>query len=245
MEIVSENNTENFFQFEFRDGGNYFTSGHSIHNGFKIFSLFQNKRDVVHALSGIEHEAIFPFARMDEDKYFFVKYYYDENGDEIQDSRRIMAWRDNKLVEYENITGLFSYGVVLENKLYYTVYNQSKDVFDLYYLDVNNFNSKGILVEKDLESGQIYLYNNKLNKSDNHMIYSDDDEYKKMDLNYFDDNEDIIIQIQEIGVEIPALFVIDARTKEVIGKADDVIDFKVQDGKIIVYCHGHIDIIER
>lgn len=88
--------------------------------------MFQNKRDVVHALSGIEHEAIFPFARMDEDKYFFVKYYYDENGDEI-----------------------------------------------------------------------------------------------------------------------PALFVIDARTKEVIGKADDVIDFKVQDGKIIVYCHGHIDIIER
>lgn len=147
---------------------------------------------------------------------------------------------EKKLIEYTNAHGLISYGTVIGNKLYYTVYNEIDDNFSLYSLLRDDFDSVPELEKEDLKDGRIYSQGDVLYFTDKDTIFSDNKEFKNEAQNYFiGENYLVQYQIQNDGSINANL--IDTDTGKNVFNAKNIVDFKVTDKEIIFYCYGSIE----
>lgn len=240
--IVQESNVENYVQYEFNSGSNYYTAGHSITNGFEILYADKDKIESVYKLEDAANEAIFPLAT-DGEHVFFVKTHYDSNNN--PDENTIVSLNENnELEEHISMESHIDSGVIVSGKLYFTTYEIESDTYDLYSLSLEDMSGEPVLEKGDLVSGELYEHNNQLYLSDDDTIYCGTDSFKKSSLNYFFDENQILVQIHPNESADLALDVIDTNTKKVIGTAINVIDFEVKDDEVIVYCDGEIEHIE-
>jgi len=228
-------NIVNHMIYEFSPQAGYMTAGHSIDLGFEIITI----NSVVQTVYSMKpNEGIFPVAFYGND-YYFIKTQYDKNGIEVD---RVLVKFDNenkKLIEFTNAHGLISYGTIIGNKLYYTVYNENSNNYSLYSLLRDDFNSIPELEKENLENGEIYSQGGVLYLTSKNSIISDDKEFKKESQNYFiGENYLVQYQIQKEG-ELYAVL-INTDTGETILTAENIVDFTVSDEEIVFYCDGSV-----
>lgn len=174
---------ENYFQYRFQTPDvNVFTSGNSINNNFKIIEYKDDKINVLHTMG--KNEAIFPLAKKNSNELFFVKYYYDKDGNEDINSREIVLYNKNN----DKFTSIFKGDGILissgsyENKmLYFTAYNNEKDNYDVYKIKIGQKPEK---IQEGALSPYINIYDGKLYVDTEFTVDGDGNKFQKA-VNYF------------------------------------------------------------
>ena len=195
--VASLNDTLNFYQFNFKDNSKIFTSGNSYTNNYSILEL--NNNELVEVAQFGDSEGIFPLATSD-DSYFFIHTYYDDNGDEYVEKREVLKMDNtNSYDQLSPIPNVYGYmiteGVCIYNTLYFSAYEAEGDSYSIYSVDYNNSDSKPQLVHKDLDSPNIYKYNNELVLSDDLYINIQNKQFEKGNENYIYNNSLVQITI--------------------------------------------------
>lgn len=235
--VKEKNTTQNYMQFEFNNlETNIYTTGHSIKNHYKIIEKGDSKINTLYEME--ENEAIFPFAYQDENNMYFLKTSYDSDGNEIYKERIICQFemKSKQLKEIKSTKGLLaSNGVIIDDLLYFTVYNEANNNYDLYSLNINNID-KVELISKGLVTGEVYNHNGELWVSDKNKIYNYKDnsvQFSKKILNYF--YLDKLFQIDINNEGDLELTITNITTKKIENTFDKIVDVRVQNNEIYVY----------
>lgn len=243
--VTDKNTTQNYMQFEFNDlNSDVYTTGHSIENGYKILKKENDKLSILYKMK--ENEAIFPLAYKDEQTMYFLKTSYDSNGNEIYNDRIICEFelKSKKLKELKITKGyLTSYAVVIGDFLYFTVYNEKNNDYNLYKINMNK-KDKILLINTGLITEEIYNNNGRLLVSNKDKIYDYKDNkihFSKKKLNYFYLNYLFQIDINNEGDL--QLTVTDIKTNKILKVLDKIIDIRVENDKIYIYTLEKIIVI--
>lgn len=235
--VTGKNTTQNYMQFEFNDlKANIYTTGHSIENNYKIIEKKCDKTSVLYEMK--ENEAIFPLAYKNEQIMYFLKTTYDSSGKEIYNDRVVCKFElKNKQLKELNATKGFltSNAVIIDNLLYFTVYNEENNNYDLYRIDVNE-EDKTVLINTGLITGELYNNNGRLLVSNQDKIYDYEDNtiyFPKKILNYFYLNRLFQIDINNEGDL--RLTITNIETNKIENTFDKVVDVRVQNDKVYVY----------
>lgn len=240
--VEKQSNSQNYFQYGFNIESRYFTSGNSITNNFEILYVDSVSIKSIIKLKDEKYQSIFPLTT-DGDHILFIQLYYDKKGNET--NRKLVSLKkDSELIEYKKVKGLVTWGAILSNNLYYTVYNDKSNNYSLYRLDLSNYNNNPTLIENNINQPELYLHNQKIYESDKDRIFNGDDYFDKAVLNYFYDEYNTLIQINPNKEGQIALSVINTSNKNLVKSVNDVIDYSIQSGVLKVYCEGRTENIE-
>lgn len=235
--VEQDFNILNFMQYSFSNQSKYYTSGHSYENGFEILKVNNNKIEHIYRPKDSEKVAIFPFASNNNiNIYSFVT--YDSNNKEMN-RYLIELQKENNLINYKEVDGLITSGVIIKDKLYYTVYNVENDKFSLYNITLGNYNDKPSLVTTNLESGDIFNCNDELYLSDEKYIYNDNNKFNKKHTNLFIKDNLIQMYINEKGSVI--LEVYNITKQKIIKKYSDAIGYDINNNELTIYCYGNME----
>ncbi|MFT8928814.1 MAG: hypothetical protein ABF969_05710 [Sporolactobacillus sp.] len=143
-----ENAGTNLFQYEFPEKTNIYTTGDSIKNNFKIVKIISGKIKVLYKVN--KNQALIPLTT-NGSRYYFVHAFYDSKGKEISNTRRIALFNFHKktLSDFPKSSGLISKGTLIDNELYYTIYNKSKDNYELFKVNTSKVSN----IPRFLKSG--------------------------------------------------------------------------------------------
>jgi hypothetical protein len=239
--VKKQSNFQNYFQYGFNVDSKYFTSGNSITNNFEILFVDGVNIKSIVKLKDKKNQSIFPLST-DNNHILFIQLYYDKNGNEI--NRKLVSLTNNsELIEYKKVKDLVTWGTILSNNLYYTVFDDKSNNYSLYRLDLSNYNNNPVFIEKNINQPELYVHNNKIYKSDKNRIYNGNDYYDKSSLNFFYDEYNILIQINPNKEHI-VLSVVNTANKHLEKSLNDVIDYSIQNGVLKVYCAGRTENIE-
>ncbi|AXM89250.1 hypothetical protein CI793_00910 [Anoxybacillus ayderensis] len=242
--IKQQTNQPNYIVYAFSTKSPYYTAGDSTGRDFSLFTIKGNEIEKVY--DGRKGEAIFPLAD-DGNYHVFIRMYLDNDGEEV--SRSIIRWdeKEKSFIKYSHVKGLVSYGAIMHEKLYYTVYEPYKDYYTMYVLDLSNENNQPRLVESGLKAGELYVIDGALYRSDEEKIYADNGRtFKKKLINYIDKENRLLIQMYPNSDGDLLLDIIQVETNKKIVSVKDVIDFSTERGKVIVYSQeGRKEIIVR
>ncbi|TDQ33780.1 hypothetical protein [Aureibacillus halotolerans] len=242
--IVEKNDTLNYFQFDFKTpDASIYTTGHSIENNYKIIQKNGNETTVLLSMEPLE--AIFPLALKDENKAFFIKSYYDEEGSELYNQRAIveMDLEKKQLKKLSNTEGLLTtFGVYHKDQLYFTTYIGEDDSYNLYRIDGSNLQNVPELVFEKLETPEVYVSGDQLWLSNKNSIYYDEKTLPKGNFNYFYRGK--LIQINANSSEDLVLNIIDVNSEVKEETIERIVDFKVEGKTMTVYTHDGIQSIE-
>lgn len=243
--VVNRNESFNYFQFEFNDlTSNLYTTGHSTDNQYKMFAIVDNKIDVLATMP--KNTGLFPLA-YDSATPFFIKTYYNNIGigEENYEMREIVLFdiENQTFRSFENTKGqMISKGVYENNNLYYSVYNQIDDDYDIFILNIAESTNIPTLLYENVISSDIYMNNGELLISDTSEIYSEFTNFPKASLNYFYDELLLQIEIQETGTL--GLAMTNTITKEKTTLSTEIQDFIVSDNTITIYENNEIKILK-
>lgn len=240
--VVEKNEEANYFQYGFNDlETDIYTTGNSVdtNHNYKIIKMLDKKTETLYEMK--DNEGIFPLAYKDEENMYFIKCTYGDDNKELYADRVICKFNEKtkKLEELDATKGLMtSYGVVIDDLLYFTVYediNYKDYAFTLNKMDLNaNNNIKQ--VDANLAEGEVYNNNGKLWVSDKANIYeyeNNKNKYPKKSLNYFYKNELYQLGLNdEHHVSIAILSEGDGKVE--FGR-ENVIDVRVEDGIPNIY----------
>ena len=197
------NSTKNQFQYSV-DNNNLYIDGNSINNNFKLLELRGNS--IKKLFNFPNNESFFPLGRYG-DKIYLTHYFYNDDGKEKIDKRRISIYdiKTSKFTDFKKTTGLIDYGVLTMNEIYYTIYDVKKDRYSLMKIRKEGINDAPELVRSELKDGVILANENELYYSDGEKLISSKKQYKKEPVNFFhskilyqfyvDDNEQLCIRI--------------------------------------------------
>lgn len=240
--VIQRNDTPNYFQFEFNDlATNVYTAGHSLNLNFKIIKIGKDKISTLYQADVAD--GIFPLAYRNSEQMYFLKCTYNKSGEELYGDRVICSFSEKtkKLTEIPSTKGMRSlYGTLIKNTLYFTVYDENTDRFELYSLDRSGKGTPTLLL-KDLISGEIYNHNGTLWVSDNSTIYTYEDHkasFPKKSLNYF-----FLDRLFQIGPNAQGdleLLVTNLNTGNLEADINGIVDVRASGNKISVYTYKGI-----
>lgn len=239
--LIERNEEPNYFQYGFNDlDSQVYTTGHSAdkeHN-YKIIKMNEKDTETLYEMK--PNEGIFPLAYKDYENMYFIKCTYDDNNEEVYADRVICKFNatTKKLEVIDATKGLMtSYGVVIDDLLYFTVYNDidiENYTFILNKMDLES--SKIEQVDDKLAEGEVYNNNGKLFVSDQVNLYeykNNKNKYTKKSLNYFYDG--LLYQVAPNDEMRIQLSCIDENLSEVAMGSGNLIDFEVKDGDVYAY----------
>ena len=206
-------------------------------SNYRIIRLDGNEiNTVVEMDSG---QGVFPLAT-DGKRHFFVIEV------DSMESYKIVELEYQSLIEYPKAKGLVVGGALLDNKLYYTHYEENDDSHSLYKLDIEKKSNEPELILVGLSDSEVYSYNGEIyvtNKGKISSINNEKKYYESKSINFFDEENDILVQIEVQGIDL-ILQIVDCYTKEIIGTAMDPLDFDINNKEVTVYCKNDIITID-
>ena len=236
--VYSENTLGNFFQYCFHTDCDLFTSGHSTQGFFKIVKKEQHA--VKQLLTIQDKGSIFPSGcDVNRNLYFFTRGY--DANDTI---RRIVQFKDGKLMQYKNTGGNIIDGLLYKNQLYYTAYDEEKDYFSLHSIDIRDYDSKPKEYDCQLEDSILFEYDSKIYVASREKIYNmenEGDSYIKKNVNYFDKKNDKLIQIDINADTELELSIVDLKTRKEEYAVSNPVSFECKKGLITIYGDGFIE----
>lgn len=179
------NSSENQFQYNVGNK-NIYVDGNSSTNEFNLIKVEKSLITKIHEFP--KKEGFFPIGGKDE-KIYFIHSYYQENGREDYNKRKLSVFdlSTKELQEFSNSSGLIDYGVVGEKYIYYTVYDNEKDIYSLMKIKNTDINNYPEIIKTVLNDGLLLLENDELYYSDGNKLISNNKEYKKESVNVFYD----------------------------------------------------------
>ena len=177
------------------------------------------------------------------------KMYFMHNKDDLGDNEtRAIAYMDgDKLVDVLELKKeLLSNAVIIDEKLYYAIYSEGKDKFDLYSYSFNDGEIKKL---SQIDSDYIYRYKNEL-------LYIDDNKelvnlenkkyYKLKDNSDIDVLSDYDLMIQSYisednDIACDLINLNDGSVLETVNKFDG---YNINDDVLTLYCEGSIKNLE-
>lgn len=226
--------TANLFQYSFIDGINFvdYISGHSIENDFCFLKSEGNRLNVVQSFD--QNTQVFPFARYKKDYMYLLQ--SETKSGWVSD---IAKMEQNQMESICSIPLKIKKGVFIGDHLYFTVYQEASDSFNLYEADMAG-EPEYELVEEGLVSDDIYCHNDELLISDNDKIYSHESTYQKMFFNQFLEDGIHLFQISIDDAGDMQCWLTNLENNHCVVEQADVINYAIEPGQIIVYAKNKI-----
>ena len=221
--------TKNQFQYSV-DNEDIYVDGNSFTNEFEIVRLNDNSLSKIYAFS--KNEGFFPIGKMDG-KLYFIHSYYDKNGQEEREKRRLAVFDLNteKVEDFTNVFGLIDYGAVGKDYIYYTVYNEQKDIYTLMRVKNDDTNQTPEIIKTTVQDGLVLVGGNELYYSDGNRLISEKKEYKKESINFFHHNS--LIQCYINSKSQLCIRITNIRNNIVLVE-ENIIGIKIKNNEIIV-----------
>lgn len=238
-QVVSCNSINNYFQYCFNVESDIYTSGHSLCGQYKILEQDGNEIKELYKLEDSQNGKIYPCgADKERNLYYFIEYF-----DKEETERKVVQYRDGELYEFTNTSGYIMPGMLLQDTLYYTLWNVEREEYDIYMLNINNYDCEPQLYKEGVENCDLFYCNSNIYAMSNSKIYnldSEDENYDRCDYNYFDSINNILIQISPNTQTGLNLFVTDLKTGEREVAATQPVSYEVKEGELVIYCEGEI-----
>ncbi|MMZ59283.1 hypothetical protein D1872_213120 [compost metagenome] len=228
---------DNLFQYMFNNDSEYVVSGHSIDNQFVLLKLSEDRKNInkVFELSN-DKDCFFPLAS-DGEKFYYVLYEDEKNTEVIK--RSIFTLDENNHVELVKRTDdLITSGLIIDQLLYYTVFDPDKEKYSVYSIDLNQKENEPELVKTNLEARELYRIGNELYFSSRDKIFNNKESFEKKSENFFVGN--LMIQIYTDPINGLICTVTNVVNKKVMHTFENPINFEVNDNVLTLYCEGHI-----
>lgn len=227
--------TDNMFQYTFECNDKYFVTGHSIENGYRILHNTGKKLETMYTMN--ENEKIFPMVEH-EGSYYYLVQKYKEAGE--VDSK-IVNFNNNQEMDIviesdQKICDSKIYG----NLLYYTAYNDKKDRYELYTIDLSKKKKVSKYMSRVAECREVYLHNKKVFLSDAKTIYHGEEKYKKRLYNYFLEDYNQLFQIDVNNDGNLEYYLTNLKTAAMNHYAFDIVNFEQKGSELILYGNGEI-----
>ena len=235
---------DDIFQYSFKDASClYYTSGHSDDNGFVIL---KQENNTLKKITAVEKDtAIFPLAydkKSNTPYYFEYKDDKEENVDDSSHSTVLKIDENGKKQIIAEDVNIGETGVMCNGSIYYSVYDEKKDMFSVYKMDPASGDRQKI--EDNLKTGDLYCSNGKLFFSDEKNIYRADNSkirFTKGSENYFLDDMSILIQYV-VSDDASLSLVIRDYDNNILNTYKDVAGFTVGNDKVTIYEDGKTEI---
>lgn len=228
------------------------TAQHSIveFNGNQINTIYELNENTDTTIA-----TLFPLT-IYKGRYFFVKSRWlidpSTNRSSFLNST-ILEFKDGELYPFENVSDAVVGGTILNGKMYYVCYNDSTNLYDVKFFDINDYNSTATHLYSDSVNTNIMNLGNKLyvkttdepyyyaidindgTVDENDSIYLGPDRYNHSD-NYYSIDKNVYFLLEPGDVyKKYNLKIIDGTTKEVLKQYDNYIAHKADLDKIIIY----------
>jgi hypothetical protein len=231
--VTATTNVDDFYYYGFRTASRLFTAGANNSGGFSVLDVDGSKARTVTTMK--PDEAVFPLAA-DGKRTFFVIYEYSSPG--VESGRRIARLRaDGSWQTYQTFSGpsaLVDDGVLLDGRLYYTVYDQKTDKDTLYSVDADDPTSSPRLEKRNLSSGEVYAQGGELFLSDGTTISSRTRSFTCADLCWFYEHPAVLIRIDTENEDL-VLTVFDAKSGKTLAKVPRIVGFDVHGDTVTSY----------
>lgn len=227
---------ENEFVYNFKQNWTYFTVGHSLENKFEVLQVEEDKISVIRKEQ--ESDCIFPLAS--EEGHYFYQQYADKQGTEQK--RKILEFCNGKFSEILETQKAICYGTLVGEELYYSVYNEEQDLFDIYYVELNEKEKKEELYKTGITEGMLFTYEDKLFYINKGYICSEQSKitHEKKDYNEIIGTNDLLVQMYGNKSGNLQWDFIDMKSGNVLFSYENVINYKVSGTEIKIYCNGNI-----
>lgn len=233
-EVAKTISEDNLFQYDFSPKSSIYTSGNSLENKFLVLDI--SKNDISILLDLNENEGIFPFAQ-NEDSNFYLHTYYDQSGVE-REQRKICSIIDGKIKEIEGPKGLISKGALFKNKLFFSVYNEEKNLYNIYTLNLDD--DKINCVKYDIADDNMLVTSAGVAFVENGFFDLNGSKIKKLEFNYGYEENDYIFQ-EGIGNDGKFfLSIIYAKSLKEVQHIENIIDFVLTEDQVVVYGEGFL-----
>lgn len=229
-------NEGNTFQYSFLDGihMDYYTSGDSIHNNYRILQVKSSKLETIARVK--KNEKVFPFAVNDNTLYFLIIKEL-KSGYES----RIVKLDNNEFVDIFATKEKICTGIFIDNILYYTIYLESNQQLDLYKCNLSK-EQEGSLVKENIETDEMYNCGGELLLSNNEFIHNNEMKYKKKMFNTFLKNGKYLLQYDADHSQDMRYYLTNLSTGENQSKKMQMVNYQLEGNILTLY---GIDSIER
>lgn len=230
----------NTFQYVFNNDSEYIVSGNSIENGFVLLQRSPDRKSLkkVFELNN-DKNCFFPLASNGRDYYYVM--YVNEMSEVIE--REIFTFtEDYKINSILKSNNMITAGVILNNHLYYTVYDRLTDNYDLFSMDMLDIGNGSIDLNIELQTRDIFSFQGNIYLSDYDNIYIDSITIKKEYINYIEG--DYIIQFYANSQHDIVCTIKKISTGNNVGTFLRPINYEIIDNEIIIYCEAGMYIVE-
>lgn len=230
----------NQFAYDINNANNVFVTGDSKNHKYKLIKINGEDIKTLHEFGS--GEEIFPIGYNGGDIYF-IHSFYNQNGEE-KEKRTIglINLETLEVTDIDSVKGLLTDGIVSPNNIYYTVYNNENNYYELHRksIEEGKKSEDPELISVGYETPELYLskdlYNEKeimnLYASDKNRIYSKEEFWNKFGANYF--KPTTVIGIDKKDDNRMKITFIDKRTKEIENEVMDVIGIRFENDSIVV-----------
>lgn len=228
---------DNLFQYVFGNDSEYVVSGHSIHNGFVLLQVSEDRKRMrkIFDLNN-DDDCFFPLARNGQQFYYLLL--QDEKNDEKK-TRSIFTFDGHdKMQIILSTNDLITSGTILDHDLYYTAGDKKKDTYAAYAMDLRKEGEQPKLVKENLETRELYVIDDELYFSSRTQIFNDHQSFDKKFRNFV--VNDFLIQMYSDSNYDMVCTVMDIKSKKILHTFKYPINFEVKDDTLFIYCEGQI-----
>ena len=229
------------FAYDINNADNLFVMGDSANHKYKLVEIEGEEIKTLHEFN--QGEEIFPIG-YNNGSIYFIHSFYDENGED-KDKRTIslIDLEEFKITDIESVGGFLTDGIVSPNNIYYTVFNNENNYYELHKKSIEDgkkaeapelisvgYETPEVYLSKDLENEKeiISLY-----ASDKNRIYSKEDAWDKHQANYFKPTTVIGVDKNPNDGTMKVTF-IEKRSREKINEVENVVGIRFENDTIVV-----------
>lgn len=230
---------DNIYSYGLDGDNSIFSIGSSLYNKFSIVLYDKTVPELISIKDIPEEDSIIPIGYYNENYYFI--YNKDDLGD--LETRKIVFLQDDELVEVLDLQEqMITNGVIINDSLYYTVYD---DIEDIYVLNCYDLISKKEDTIKNIDTEYIFNCNNEIVyvNQDYNLVTLEGDiittvrEDAEYELN---SKYNILIQVYVNSSGNLIGNIIDLNKNKSLIDAEYFYGYAVEDNIIYLYCEGDI-----
>ncbi len=237
-DILNPNPTD--IAYDINNADNVFVMGDSINHTYKLVKIEEGNIESLHEFN--QGEEIFPIGYNDGNIYF-IHSFYGPNGEE-KEKRTIslIDLEEFNTTDIESVGGFLTDGIVSPNNIYYTVFNNENNYYELHRKSIESgkkseapelisvgYETPELYLSKDLENEKEIM---SLYASDKDRIYSKDEAWDKYQANYF--KPTTVMGIDKNPDGTMKIIFLEKRNREKINEIDDALGIRFENDTIVV-----------
>lgn len=228
------------FAYDINNADHLFVLGDSKNHIYKLIKIEGSQMETLHEFQ--KGEEVIPLG-YNGNNIYFIHSFYDKNGEDK--NKRIISLIDLstfEITDIESVDGLLTDGIVSPNNIYYTVYNNENNYYELHRKSIEDGKKSEApeLISVGYQTPELYLSKDLFNEkeiislyaSDEDRIYSKDESWEKFQANYFKPTS--VIGIDKNLDGMMNLTFIEKKTRSVTNVVENVVGIRFEGDTIVV-----------